>query len=304
MQEQTKHWQEEVMHVRGLDIAYRRMQTSADNSNSHKIIALHGWLDNAASFAPVAPLIDNADIIAIDLPGHGLSSHRSLGSSYAFQDYIFDLFEVIKYCKKNFQWDEIVLMGHSMGSVVCSLLASGYSTNILNVEIKRLIYFDFFGTLNESADNASDRIHQSLLSYKKLAAMTNQSYSNIDDAVNARLKKSDMRAQEALIIMQRNVRKNSDSEKYHWRFDKRLLHTSATYFTPEQTETIMKNIRIDALVFAGAESRFRPMIEANINDFANAQRKVDYHVFTGSHYVHMEQAEKCAKCINQFLEKS
>jgi len=40
-------------------------------SGDASILALHGWLDNAASFARLAPLLMDADVVAIDLPGHG-----------------------------------------------------------------------------------------------------------------------------------------------------------------------------------------------------------------------------------------
>ena len=41
-----------------------------------KLLALHGWLDNAASFIPLQGSLSAFDLVALDLPGHGGSAHR------------------------------------------------------------------------------------------------------------------------------------------------------------------------------------------------------------------------------------
>ena len=57
------------------------------------VLALHGWLDNAASFATVAPLLaKNLHIVALDLPGHGHSGHRSADASYPFTEWVPEVF--------------------------------------------------------------------------------------------------------------------------------------------------------------------------------------------------------------------
>src|SRR5690606_31937171 len=47
-----------------------------------RVLALHGWLDNAASFVPLAPLLPGLDLVAPDLPGHGRSTHLPPGTDY------------------------------------------------------------------------------------------------------------------------------------------------------------------------------------------------------------------------------
>ena len=53
-------------------------------------LALHGWLDNAASFTRLAPLLVEAldiRIVALDFRGHGHSAHAPQGGDYALCDY-------------------------------------------------------------------------------------------------------------------------------------------------------------------------------------------------------------------------
>ncbi|MEZ5484862.1 MAG: hypothetical protein R3F01_06865, partial [Lysobacteraceae bacterium] len=50
------------------------------------LLALHGWLDNAASFVPMVEAmqasgrLEDLDVVALDLAGHGYSAHRSDGA--------------------------------------------------------------------------------------------------------------------------------------------------------------------------------------------------------------------------------
>ena len=46
------------------------------NPNGKPVLALHGWLDNAASFIPMAPYLAEHNLVAIDMLGHGGSTHR------------------------------------------------------------------------------------------------------------------------------------------------------------------------------------------------------------------------------------
>ena len=59
-------------------------------------LCLHGWLDNADSFLPLSACLNELNLVAIDLPGHGLSQHRSLDAHYHFLDWIYDLATLIK----------------------------------------------------------------------------------------------------------------------------------------------------------------------------------------------------------------
>ncbi len=91
------------------------------------VIALHGWLDNALSFVKLAPLLNNHYVVAVDLSGHGLSSWRSVDSTYHIWDDLPQLVDVIDELAADYQTQrnaaKVALVGHSRGASVATLLA-------------------------------------------------------------------------------------------------------------------------------------------------------------------------------------
>jgi hypothetical protein len=53
------------------------------------VLAVHGWFDNANSFLGLAQTLPaSVRLIAIDLPGHGFSSHLPIGSVYTIMNWV------------------------------------------------------------------------------------------------------------------------------------------------------------------------------------------------------------------------
>lgn len=103
------------------------------NKNEVPMIALHGWQDNANSFDTLAPLLNVSSFLAIDAPGHGLSSHLPAGKIYNFLEYVLILRRIVKH----FNWEKFPIFGHSLGSAVAYVYSSLYPN-----EIKCFINFE------------------------------------------------------------------------------------------------------------------------------------------------------------------
>ena len=89
------------------------------NPDGIPVLAFHGWLDNAATFDNLAPLLPEFRILSLDLPGHGHSDHRPTGAAYYFIDMVMDVIEVADVLG----WERFSLLGHSMGAGVATYLA-------------------------------------------------------------------------------------------------------------------------------------------------------------------------------------
>ena len=80
-----------------------------------RYVCVHGGLANSVWWSWVAPYLDGR-VIALDLPGMGLSSHQA---AYTLDDYA----AKIKSC---FGDQPVVLVGHSLGAVLCYYTALRY----------------------------------------------------------------------------------------------------------------------------------------------------------------------------------
>src|SRR3989338_8312729 len=104
-----------------LDLKTTGLYWSPDPSNTHPpLLALHGWLDNAASFSLLAPLLAEHRIIALDFFGHGHSDHLSKDAVYHMFIYVQQIYDVML----QLQLKEVHFVAHSMGGGVACLFAA------------------------------------------------------------------------------------------------------------------------------------------------------------------------------------
>ena len=117
------------------------------------VLALHGWLDNAASFIPLAPHFDALDLRAVDLPGHGASDHLAQGADYSFAGAVHSVLDIAD----ALGWARFALLGHSMGAGIASLVAAACPERVT-----RLVAIEALGALADTPENTVDRLRQAV----------------------------------------------------------------------------------------------------------------------------------------------
>ena len=94
-----------------------------DNQGAGQVvIGLHGYLDNAASMQALAPHLTSYRYIAIDLAGHGHSSHRPIGAYYNQTDYLQDHIHHAHLSANLGYWLRPDACGRGLATAICNAL--------------------------------------------------------------------------------------------------------------------------------------------------------------------------------------
>jgi pimeloyl-ACP methyl ester carboxylesterase len=249
------------------------------------ILALHGWLDNADSFIPLAQafahqgLFDTFQLMCIDWPGHGLSDHRPGRYPLHWVDYIYDLQAVIQDIADEGQ--PIIVIGHSLGGII----ASAYNA-CLGENITKLILIEALAPLSEPAGHAKSRLRKGLLQqqrFNRQLARPIPTYSSMDVAIQARHQLTGLALPWCELITKRNMQFLDD--KCAWRSDPRLKLDSLNRFTFEQVDALM-TVSDTRTLFIEANAWFSDIKMVTL---------------TGDHHLHMGNANQVAEMIGAFI---
>lgn len=255
------------------------------------VIALHGWLDNAASFARLAPLLPGMRIVALDFAGHGHSDHRPPGSSYAIWDYAYDVLQVAE----QFGWQRFSLLGHSMGAIVSVLLAAA-----MPERIERLALIDGLIPYTGEADSAPQKLGEALKAQLALAGKRKPVYGEFSRAVEARMRGVGAVSREAAeLLAQRGLMPVPGG--YTWRTDSRLTLPSPLRLTHAHALAFARSLQCPTKLVMAQQGMLlaQPDINAMLAGLA-----VEVAQLPGGHHLHLDDdsgAGLVADCFKAFL---
>lgn len=142
------------------------------------VIALHGWLDNAESFALLANELEGVNVLALDLAGHGRSGHRPRGAGYPVWGYVADLMAVLE----QLELERVHLLGHSLGAGVASLVAGAFPERVAS-----LVLIDGLAPLVTAEQEAPAQLAQAIR-WRQQPAPAARAYADRARMVQARMR--------------------------------------------------------------------------------------------------------------------
>ncbi len=255
------------------------------NPAAPPLVALHGWLDNAASFALLAPLLaERHHVIALDLPGHGASAHVAPGAHYHYVDYVRTVLAALDaqdlaHC---------TLLGHSLGAGIAALVAAAAPQRI-----DRLFLIEGLGPLADDGSRTLERYRNALA--KPVADGKGlRTFASIDQAVSARTMATGLRAELARPIVERGLRQAA--EGWQWRSDPRLARASAIRLAESQVRALLAGIAAPtALLLATPATPYLPSALMQARAACVARITVD--TLAGGHHLQLEHPAAVAQWL-------
>ncbi|QWL62925.1 alpha/beta hydrolase [Aeromonas jandaei] len=262
-------------------------QAASEQPQKPLLIALHGWLDNGASFLPLAPYLDDFHLVCVDLPGHGHSDHKI--APYVFVDWLDDLYQITQAAG----WSHFTLLGHSLGA----LIASAYA-GVFPEQIERLILLEGLGPLTQPDEAVPAQIKRAILNRSRTRARSAGGFASIDEAVAARCKVADITPAAARLICERQLEERAG--RWQWRSDPRLRDLSPLRMSEGQAQALIRAICCPVLFIRG-EQGFAEL-ETQWQLRQGAFRQIEQVILPGNHHFHMENGAATAVCIVNFCQ--
>lgn len=268
--------------ARGRFVALRN-----DRSEGPKLLAMHGWLDNAASFLPMAPHLSGHDLVALDLPGHGRSFHYPADAEYSLFSTLLDLLAAAD----ALGWERFAVLGHSMGGAIASLLAAAAPERI-----ERLHLIEALGPLSGPDETTGERLRDAVARRRALDGKRKRVFEDPELAVQARMQTQVTALDEASArrLVQRGVRAVAGG--FEWSSDARLTLPTAVRMTESQIRDCLRGIVCPVrMVVADPPPPYFPpaMREGRVACVADIRCTS----LAGSHHLHMTHPAEVAAAL-------
>lgn len=257
-------------------------------SSSCSLVLLHGWLDNAASFQTtieaLITLNPSMHICAIDLPGHGFSSHKSADNFYLFFDYLDDLYQLLV----NISPNKLLLVGHSLGA----LLASCYSAAFPE-QVAGLVQIEGNGPLAEEPHNCVTRLRTGIKSRQRIRNKPLRTFSTLDDAIALRVRVNHLLAEQIKPVVSRGMCERENG--WAWRHDVKLQSDSLYRMASVHAAQFRQQIVCPQLIILGTMG-YEHLQQDNDNF-------TDVVYIEGGHHCHLQQPQAVAERIFGLVNK-
>ncbi|XP_045903821.1 serine hydrolase-like protein isoform X2 [Micropterus dolomieu] len=269
--------------------------------HGHPVLCLHGWADNCGTFNTFIPLLPKeCRYVAMDLAGHGQSSHRRPGVFYSFPSYVMDVRRVID----AMQWNKFSIIGHSMGGNIAGLFSALYPEMV-----DAVVLLDSYGFLPTDPNEMPKVMRQGMdemLQFEKKTEEKTRVYTYAKAVERLLAANPSLSVQSVRMLLERGLVQVEGGVVFSRDF--RINLKNIVRISLEQSLEMQSRIQASVLVIL-AESGFEKIFaEPDQKKFTSAllqgYRDRNHTVVTvpGNHHVHLNNPEVVAPLVSDFLQ--
>ncbi len=279
------------MSCRDIDLQLPHIRLAAREwgpDGGESVLALHGWLDNAASFDRLAPLLPELHLVALDLAGHGRSQHRPPAVSHHFVDWVPE----IAAAADALGWSDFSLLGHSMGAGISSLMPA-----IFPERVQRIVLLEGAGPLAADPARAPAQLVSAISDESKIGGSTARAFPDLEAAISARARDTELDRESARLLVGRGSEEVGEGIRFT--HDPRLKTRSRLRFTENQVLAFLSAVSCPVLAIRALQGWPFPeeIVIARMAVIPDLERAE----VEGGHHVHLTHPERVAPLIADFF---
>ncbi|KAM8773039.1 serine hydrolase-like protein isoform 1-T3 [Acanthopagrus schlegelii] len=265
------------------------------------VLCLHGWADNCGTFNTLIPLLPkDGRYVAVDMPGHGLSSHRPPGVFYSFPAYVADVRRIVD----GLQWTRFSIIGHSMGGNIAALFSALYPEMV-----DAVVLLDTLGFIPTDLTEIPKVMRQGMdemLQYEKKTEEKRRVYTYQKAAERLSAANPTLSEQSVSILLERGLVQLEGG--FAFSRDLRVNFKNIARMSFEQS--LEMQARIQAPLLAVLADKGFCVTFPDFSQQRVASRLLQgYHdrshtvvTVPGDHHVHLNNPEVVAPLVSQFLQ--
>ncbi len=258
------------------------------------VLLLHGYMDAAATWEPVAPALtaEGFRVLAPDLRGYGDGARVPAGGYYHFPDYVFDVADLV---------DQLVpagsplhVVGHSMGGTIANMYAGTFPERVT-----RLVLLEGAGPPDNPHEVGPDRMRTWVEEVRGVRARPPRRMASRDEALR-RLVGNHPRVEEGVLRQRLDaLARELPDGGLTWKADPLHGTRSPWPFFAAGWTAFARRITCPVLFVSGGPLGWHPQDEdARVSAFATLQRA---EIPEAGHMMHWTQPAKLTRLLLQFF---
>ncbi|XP_040001410.1 serine hydrolase-like protein isoform X4 [Xiphias gladius] len=268
--------------------------------HGHPVLCLHGWADNCGTFNTLIPLLPKeCRYVAVDLAGHGRSSHSPPGVFYSLPAHVLDVHRVAD----ALQLKKFSIIGHSMGADIAGMVSALYPEMV-----DALVLLDAYGFLPTDSKEISKVMRRGmdeLLQFEKNTEEKKRVYTYEKAVERLSAANPTLSEQSVHILLERGLVRVEGG--FVFSRDLRVNFKDIVRVSLEQSLEMQSRIQASVLAVQAEEGYNKIFSEPAQKVFASTLlqclRDRNHRVVTvpGDHCIHLNNPEIVAPFVSDFL---